>query len=73
MSRALMSLPAVNPTSAQRRAQHQREFGLGHAPFRVVSNSNRLTGADNPAGGRLEEKLRPVRSIDQVVKRGRPV
>ena len=70
MSRALTSLPAVNPTSVERRAQYQCQLRLGNAPLRVTSNSDRLPRTDDPAGSRLEEEFRPVCSVDQVVKSG---
>ena len=73
MSRALTSLPIGEANELERRAQDQRQLGLGNTPARVASDSDRLTGADDPAGCRLEEEFGPLCSVDQIVKRGRLV
>src|SRR5207249_1840741 len=47
-----------------------RQLGLRHVPARVRADGHRLARAPDPIGRGLEEKLRPLRRVDAVVRVG---
>ena len=55
MSRALMSLPIVNPIKVERRVQDQGELGLRYAPNRVAADADRLAGPTTRLGVALKK------------------
>src|SRR3972149_2654232 len=80
MLRDETSLPIVAPTmrrSASRTSaisgsgtvEAERDLGPGHVPRRVPTDPDRFARPDAAPSGRLEEQLRAVGLVDEVVRR----
>ena len=69
MSRLLMSLPIVRPTSFEPRIEHQGQFRLGHIPLRIAADPQRLVRPGDAMRRGFEKQFRPLGGIDAIVER----
>ena len=69
MSRELMSLPTVKPTSSSRELSTRASSGSGTFQSRVAADAHRLARSDHAVRRGLEEQLGPLGRIDLIVER----